>query len=125
MAGSAQEAVDGADLICTISSAREPVLEGAWIALGPHINAAGASTPAFRELDVRLTAERSKLAPFCQCFGFLSIRPNYSRVTILTWTDSAGPDTLPIRAGDGLLVTARQLHGAGTSKRGGVRPFRA
>lgn len=48
---SAHEAVDGADIICTVTSAREPVLEGAWIAPGAHINAVGASTPAFRELD--------------------------------------------------------------------------
>jgi ornithine cyclodeaminase len=60
VAGSAQEAVDGADLICTVTSAREPVLEGAWIAPGAHINAAGASTPAFRELDAA-TVERSRV----------------------------------------------------------------
>jgi ornithine cyclodeaminase len=58
--GSAREAVDGADIICTVTSAREPVLEGAWIAPGAHINDAGASTPAFRELDTEAVA-RSKV----------------------------------------------------------------
>lgn len=47
----ARAAVEGADLICTVTSAREPVLEGAWLAPGAHINAAGACTPATRELD--------------------------------------------------------------------------
>jgi ornithine cyclodeaminase len=50
-AASARDAVEGADLICTVTSSREPVLEGAWIAPGAHVNAAGASIPAARELD--------------------------------------------------------------------------
>ena len=50
-AATAREAVEGADLVCTVTSAREPVLEGAWLAPGAHINAAGACTPVTRELD--------------------------------------------------------------------------
>ena len=48
---SAQEAVAGADLICTVTSAREPVLAGDWLAPGAHVNAVGACTPVTRELD--------------------------------------------------------------------------
>ena len=48
---SAQEAVQGADLICTTTSASEPVVLGSWIAPGAHINAAGACVPKARELD--------------------------------------------------------------------------
>lgn len=44
-------AVSGADLICTVTAARAPVLRGEWIAQGAHINAVGASTPATREVD--------------------------------------------------------------------------
>jgi alanine dehydrogenase len=47
----AREAVEGADVICTTTSAREPVLQGAWIAPGAHINAVGSSVPFARELD--------------------------------------------------------------------------
>ena len=47
----AQEAVAGADLICTVTTAREPVVKGEWIAPGAHINAVGAFTPKTRELD--------------------------------------------------------------------------
>jgi len=48
---SAQAAVEGADLVCTTTAAREPILEGAWLAPGAHINAVGACFPASRELD--------------------------------------------------------------------------
>lgn len=55
-AASAREAVAGADLICTVTSAREPVLLGEWIADGAHVNAVGACTPAARELDSEAVA---------------------------------------------------------------------
>lgn len=47
----AQSAVTGADLICTATAATLPILEGAWLSPGAHINAVGAATPASRELD--------------------------------------------------------------------------
>lgn len=49
-------AVEGADLICTTTAAREPVLEGAWIAPGAHVNAVGACFAATRELDTAAVA---------------------------------------------------------------------
>jgi len=48
---SAQDAVAGADLICTVTASRDPVLEGAWIAPGAHVNAVGSSIRTSRELD--------------------------------------------------------------------------
>jgi alanine dehydrogenase len=47
----ARDAVEGADVICTVTGSPAPVLEGEWIADGAHINAVGASTPQSRELD--------------------------------------------------------------------------
>jgi alanine dehydrogenase len=44
------EAAD-ADIIITITSAREPVLEGAWLKPGAHINAAGSNSLLRREFD--------------------------------------------------------------------------
>lgn len=44
-------AVSEADLICTTTGAREPVLFGKWIAPGAHVNAVGSATPWMRELD--------------------------------------------------------------------------
>ena len=46
-----QEAVKEADIICTTTSAREPVLKGEWITPGTHINAVGSSVAFARELD--------------------------------------------------------------------------
>lgn len=48
---SARDAVYGADLICTVTSARTPILDGVWLAPGAHINAVGSSVPFARELD--------------------------------------------------------------------------
>lgn len=47
----AEEAVKDADIVCTVSASREPILAGAWLPPGVHINAVGASLAAARELD--------------------------------------------------------------------------
>ncbi len=53
---SARAAVDGADIICTTTASREPVLNGEWISKGAHINAVGASAVSSRELDSQAVA---------------------------------------------------------------------
>jgi ornithine cyclodeaminase/alanine dehydrogenase-like protein (mu-crystallin family) len=52
-----EAAVRGADLICTVTAAREPILRGAWVAAGAHVNAVGASTPNAAEVDADLVRE--------------------------------------------------------------------
>ena len=47
----AEEAVRGAEIICTATTTSEPVVKGEWLAAGCHINAVGANFPAKRELD--------------------------------------------------------------------------
>jgi ornithine cyclodeaminase/alanine dehydrogenase-like protein (mu-crystallin family) len=47
----AEEAVRGADVVVTVTSAREPVVEGSWLPPGAHVNAVGSSIPTARELD--------------------------------------------------------------------------
>lgn len=56
VAGSAREAVAGADVIVTATSARRPVLEHGWLSPGAHINAVGASMPAVWEIEPRTVA---------------------------------------------------------------------
>jgi alanine dehydrogenase len=46
-----EECVQGADVICTITSSKEPVLAGEWLKPGCHINAAGTNWANKRELD--------------------------------------------------------------------------
>lgn len=50
-ARSAEEAVHGADVIVVATTSRTPVLHGAWLKPGAHINAVGAALPDWRELD--------------------------------------------------------------------------
>ena len=48
---SAEEAVRGSDIVVVATSSQTPVLSGAWLAPGTHINAVGAPRPTWRELD--------------------------------------------------------------------------
>jgi len=48
---SAEEAVCGADVIVTVTNSKTPVLKGAWLKPGCHVNAIGACRPDWRELD--------------------------------------------------------------------------
>jgi len=48
------DAAAGADLVCTVTTASEPVLDGDWVAPGCHVNAVGAFQPATRELATNL-----------------------------------------------------------------------
>jgi ornithine cyclodeaminase/alanine dehydrogenase-like protein (mu-crystallin family) len=50
-ATSAEEAVRGADVVVTVTGSAEPVLRGAWLSDGAHVNAVGAVGPKRRELD--------------------------------------------------------------------------
>ena len=47
----AADAVADADIVCTTTASREPVLQGAWLPAGVHVNAVGASLASARELD--------------------------------------------------------------------------
>lgn len=48
---SARAAIEPADVVVTATTAREPVLEGAWLKAGAHVNAMGSNWGNRREVD--------------------------------------------------------------------------
>jgi ornithine cyclodeaminase/alanine dehydrogenase-like protein (mu-crystallin family) len=54
LAGSAEEAVRGADVVVVATTSRTPILRGEWLSAGTHVNAVGAPRPDWRELDDEL-----------------------------------------------------------------------
>jgi ornithine cyclodeaminase/alanine dehydrogenase-like protein (mu-crystallin family) len=57
--GTPEEVLRGADVVCTCTSAREPILRRDWLSPGTHVNAVGASLPTARELDTETMAAAS------------------------------------------------------------------
>lgn len=46
-----EQAVSGADIVCCATAATEPVLQGAWLRDGVHLDLVGSTTPDSRESD--------------------------------------------------------------------------
>lgn len=53
-APSAKAAVADADVVCTVTSASEPILQGQWLPRGVHVNVVGSSAPGPVEVDDQL-----------------------------------------------------------------------
>ncbi len=52
-----KDAVQDADIVCTLTPSKEPYLEAEWIKPGTHINAVGAFTPTTREITSKLMSQ--------------------------------------------------------------------
>ena len=65
VAATGEEAVRGADLVCTTTGSKEPVLRGDWLDSGAHVNAVGSCFPASRELD-GAAVRRARLYTDCR-----------------------------------------------------------
>ena len=63
-ADSGEEAVRGAEIVITATSAMKIVLEGAWLSPGTHINAIGANS----RKSANWTMQRSAAATYCRGF---------------------------------------------------------
>lgn len=55
-AADVESAVGHADIICTVSGAEEPILKGAWVRPGTHLNLVGSSRAGPVEVDEDLVA---------------------------------------------------------------------
>jgi len=51
VAANAEAVVRGADLLVTVTTAKEPILKSEWLKPGVHVNAVGSHRPDLREID--------------------------------------------------------------------------
>jgi ornithine cyclodeaminase len=58
----AREAVQAADIICTVTSSATPVLLGDWVSPGTHVNLVGSSAPVPVETDSALVTKSRFIA---------------------------------------------------------------
>jgi ornithine cyclodeaminase len=58
-ASTVAEAVAGADIVCTTTGAKAPILFGDMLEPGMHLNVVGSSTPDYREIDSDAVARAS------------------------------------------------------------------
>jgi ornithine cyclodeaminase len=61
---SVEDAARQADVLCTLTSAPEPFLRGAWLREGQHLNVVGSSIPSTAEIDVEAVARTRFYADF-------------------------------------------------------------
>jgi ornithine cyclodeaminase/alanine dehydrogenase-like protein (mu-crystallin family) len=54
VAPDAQALVGDADIVCTVTASREPVLRGAWVKPGTHVNVVGSGVAGPVEIDTEL-----------------------------------------------------------------------
>jgi ornithine cyclodeaminase len=55
-AAGVREAVGGADIVVTVTSSREPLVQAAWLSPGTHVTAVGSDGPDKQELDPAVLA---------------------------------------------------------------------
>lgn len=62
VSSAARACVAEADIVCTVSAAKEPILEGKWLRLGAHVNIVGSSYAGPAEVDNDLVARARFIA---------------------------------------------------------------
>jgi ornithine cyclodeaminase/alanine dehydrogenase-like protein (mu-crystallin family) len=61
VAATADEAVDGADVVACATTSRTPVFSGARLSPGAHVNGAGSYTPQMQEVDEQTVLRAAKI----------------------------------------------------------------
>jgi ornithine cyclodeaminase len=119
-AGSAEEAVRGADVVVTATSSAEPVLQRGWLKEGAHVNVVGGRPPTMRELDIATVADSAffvdrRESAEAEAFDYRdaleagAIGPNHIRaeigeVLIGSHPGRTGPEELTVFRSLGLAV---------------------
>jgi ornithine cyclodeaminase/alanine dehydrogenase-like protein (mu-crystallin family) len=62
VAADVEAAVSDADIVCTVSGAREPILKGSWVRPGTHLNLVGSSMAGPAEVDTELVVKSRFIA---------------------------------------------------------------
>ena len=109
VAASAQAALRDADVVVTVTNAREPVLRREWLKPGVHLNAVGASSPTMREID---TATVAASALFCDSRESLQNEAGEFRLAV-TEGLIAGVEHVRAELGEVLAGTAAGRRDAG------------
>jgi ornithine cyclodeaminase/alanine dehydrogenase-like protein (mu-crystallin family) len=84
-AKTAEEAVRGSAIVATATSAKDPVLESAWIAPGTHVNAMGSNQALRRELPSELIARADLIV--CDSIEQAKIEAGDLLLAPVDWTD--------------------------------------
>jgi len=111
-----EAAVAGADIICTLTAAAEPILESRWVADGAHVNAVGSSRAGPAEIDDALVARarffadhgegvRAQGAEFLRARGAGLIGEDH----LLGEIGEVMAGTLPGRTGEGDVTLYKSL----------------
>jgi ornithine cyclodeaminase/alanine dehydrogenase-like protein (mu-crystallin family) len=58
---SLRDAIDGAEILTTITTAAQPIFPGEWLQAGQHLNVCGSNIPDRREVDGRTIARADQL----------------------------------------------------------------
>jgi ornithine cyclodeaminase len=61
LASSVREAVEGADVVITVTASREPLVQAEWMATGALVIAVGSDGPDKQELDVEVLARADRI----------------------------------------------------------------
>lgn len=109
-ADSAREAVEGAGIVVTATSSKEPVLESEWISPGTHINAMGSNWLNRRELPGDLVLERAHVVAVDSMedalleSGDLAIPGALPRAVELPQAKRTSPDQITVFKSHGLAI---------------------
>lgn len=113
---SVEAAVAEADIVCTVTAAREPILRSEWVPDGTHINAVGSSRAGPAEIDNALVARARFFADHAEGVRAQGAEFIYTREAGLVGEDhllgeigEVMAGTLPGRLGDADVTIYKSL----------------